>query len=512
MKKLGIFIITLLTFAACSDDYLDRGSLTQLASGNFWLTEQDAQLGINGVYETLQDRVLYSGNLNGQAGIPQHDGLSDNLFNNYKWEGPGRFMEGNVDPAVPFFNNLWTSSYRGIGRANTAIENIALIPDDNISSEAKNDLLGQAYFLRALFYMNLAIYFEEVPLVLEIQTLENAYVPKNSYVEIKSAIDEDFAQAISLLPVSRPQSQLGYATRGAALSLAARWHLYNEDYQQVADLTAQVMTMGYDLFNNYETLFSLAGELSNEIVFSVRFIQDQSNNGETFSSTYEGIPRVNDQPMPNLVDDYYCIDGLPITESPLYNPQNRKQNRDPRLGASVYFEGDIFLNHLNRPFRGNTATGFGRKKYTRDNLSPEGIGVGPPGGQDFYMIRYAEVLLMRAEALAELGQLGEVYELVNQIRARVNMPAIEEVEGSGLGQGDLIDIIRHERRVELAFESLRFFDLKRWGTMEAAYQKAAADPVGPYNPQYRGRRSEVFPIPQNELDANRNLTQNPIWN
>lgn len=512
MKKLGIYIIALLTFAACSDDFLDRGSLTQLASGNFWQTEQDAQLGINGVYQTLQDRALYSGNLNGNAGIPQYDGLSDNLFNNYKFEGPGRFMEGNVDPAVPFFNSFWTSNYRGIGRANTAIENITLISGDNISSEARNDLMGQAYFLRALFYMNLAIYFEEAPLILEVQTLENAYVPKNSYAELKSAIDEDFAQAIELLPMTRPQSQFGYATRGAALSLAARWSLYNKEYQRVADLTAQVMTMGYGLFNNYETLFSLAGELSNEIVFSVRFIQDQSNNGETFSSTFEGIPRVNDQPMPNLVNDYYCIDGLPITESPLYNPQNRKQNRDPRLGASIYFEGDIFLIHLNRPFRGNTATRFGRKKYTRNNLSPEGIGVGAQGGQDFYMIRFAEVLLMRAEALAELGQLGEVYELVNQVRTRVNMPTIEDVEGSGLGQGQLIDIIRHERRVELAFESLRFFDLKRWGTMELAYQRAIADPVGPYNPQYRGRRSEVFPIPQPELDANRNLVQNPIWN
>jgi hypothetical protein len=512
MKKLFIYLTVILTISSCSDDFLDRGSLTQLAEGNFWLTEADAQLGINGVYAALQSRALYSGNLNGNAGIPQYDGLSDNVFNSFKWEGPGIFMEANVDPATPFFNSFWTANYVGIGRANAAISNISNISPDNISEESKGVLLGQAYFLRALFYMNLAVYFEEAPLILEVQTLETAYVPKNSYNEIKLAIEEDLAIAIQTLPNSYPESQFGYATKGAALSLAARWALYNEEYQKVVEFTNETLGLGYGLHNNYGQLFTEAGELSNEIVFSIRFIIDQSNNTETFSGTFLGAPKVDDSPMANLVDAYYCIDGLPISESPLYDPQNRKENRDPRLGASIYFPGDIFLIDLNRPFIGNTPTGFGRRKYTRNQPSPEGIPVFAPGGQDFYLIRYADVLLMRAEALAELGQLGEVYDLVNQVRVRAGMPVIEDVEGSGLSQGQLIDIVRHERRVELAFESLRFFDLKRWGTVEQAYARAAADPVGPFNPQYRGRRSEVFPIPQQELDANRNLVQNPVWN
>ena len=513
MKKIIIYIIVIFTFSACSEDFLDKGSLTQLAEGNFWQTEADGQLGVNGIYAALQNRVLYGGNLNvsNGAGIPQHDALADNTFNNWKFEGLGNFMEGNVNPATAYFNNFWTANYIGIGRANTAIENIARIPDSNISVEARRTLLGQAYFLRALFYMNLAVYFEDAPLILEVQTLETAYVPKNTYEEIRQAINADLDLAIESLPNAYPPNQFGYATRGAALSLAARWYLYNKEYQKVIDLTTPVMGLGYGLHNNYSNLFTEAGELTNEIVFSVRFIQDQSNNGETFSSTFEGIPRVNDQPRPNMVNAYLCIDGLPINQSPLYNPQNRKANRDPRLEASIYFEGDIFLLHLNRPFRGNTATRFARKKYTRNNLSPDGIGVGAAGGQDFYVIRYADVLLMRAEAYAELGQLSEVYPLVNQVRARVDMPTIESVEGSGLSQARLIELVRLERRVELAFEGLRFFDVKRWEMVEEAVARASADPVGPYNPQYSGRRSEVFPIPQQELDANRNLVQNPVW-
>jgi hypothetical protein len=272
------------------------------------------------------------------------------------------------------------------------------------------------------------------------------------------------------------------------------------------------MTLGYKLNPSYAQLFSEAGENSKEIVFSVRFIQDQSDNGETFSATYLGIPKVNVQPMPNLVDAYLCIDGLPINQSPLYKANRRQDNRDPRLGASVYFQGDIFVKYLNRPFAGNTATKFGLKKYIRDDQSADGINPGSPGGQDFYVIRYADVLLMRAEALAESGQLAEVYTLLDQLRTRAGMPTVTKVSGNGLSVDEMIKLIRLERRVEMAFEGLRFFDVKRWGEVAQAYARAKADPVGPYNPQYRNRQSEVFAIPQSEIDSNPNLVQNPIWN
>ncbi|WP_100630282.1 RagB/SusD family nutrient uptake outer membrane protein [Algoriphagus formosus] len=511
MKKF-IYIICLIGLASCSEDYLERGSLTQLAEGNFWQNEKDALLGINGVYEVLQDRVLYSGNLNGIAGIPQHDSFADNTFNNFKFEGPGIFMEGRADPAFGFFNSFWTSLYRGIGRANVAIENIERIPDSNISPESRSALSAQARFLRALFYSHLAVYFEEAPLIQGTQTLEDAYVPKNTYEELRAFVISELRIAADNLPVTYPADQFGYATRGAALSLLARFELYNQNYGEVIRLTNEIMGLGYSLHPDYSELFSEAGEQSSEIIFSVRFIQDQSNNGETFSATFLGIPKVNVQPMPNMVNSYLCLDGLPISESPLYDPQNRKANRDPRLAASVYFEGDIFVQHLNRPFRGNTATSFGLKKYVRDNISAEGIDIFAAGGQDFYVIRYADVLLMRAEALAESGQLNEVYSLLDQIRTRAGMPTVTEVNGTGLSQSELLELVRLERRVELAFEGLRFMDIKRLGIVEEAYARAMADPVGPYNPQYRGRLSEVFAIPQSEIDANPNLVQNPVWN
>lgn len=510
MKKL-LIIVVVLVLTACSKDFLDKHSLTQIGEASFWKNEQDAILGINGIYDVLQDRILYSGNLNGNAGFPMYDGFGDNAFNSYKFEGPGNFMSANIDPSNGFFSALWTSLYKGIGRANVALENIENIPVANIPDASKQVLIGQALFLRAIFYMNLAIHFREVPLVLKVQKLEDAYVPKNTYPEVSDQIVKDLKDAALRLPATYPAAQYGYATKGAALGLLARFQLYNKDYQGVLDATATVLTLGYSLNASYPQLFTEQGEFSKEIIFSVRFNQDASNNTELFSSTFLPVPKVDQQPMPNLVKDYYCTDGKPITTSPLYNPNAPKNNRDPRLIASVYFRNDIFLVDLNRVFTGNTATTYGQKKYIRNTASATGISVFNPGGQDFIVLRYADLLLMRAEALVELNQLTAAYSLINQVRARVNMPTVENAEGQNLDQATLRKIVRHERRVELAFEGLRFFDLLRWGTVAEAFQRVALDNIPGYGAIYRGEKSQVFPIPLSETTANAKLIQNPVW-
>lgn len=526
--KNSLLIIIVLVITGCSKDFLDRRSLVQLGDASFWKNEQEARLGINSIYDALQDRVLYSGTLNATGGASFHmyDCFGDNAFNSYKYEGPGTFMESNIDQSNLLFSNLWTSLYKGIARANAALENLEKIPTANISDANRNSFIGQAKFLRGLFYSHLAVYFQEAPLILKVQKLEEAYVPKNTYAELSAQVIKDFTESVDLLPASYPAGDYGYATKGAALALLARFHLYNKNYQGVLDATTPLLTLGYSLNTNYAQLFTEQGEFSKEVVFSVRFNQDVSNNGELLSATFAGIPKVNYQPMKNLVEDYYCTDGRPIvlsqsplTYNPLYSPGTaannapQKNNRDPRLTASVYFNTDTFLTDLARRFTGNTATKYGLKKYIRKtSVSATGISAGSPGGQDFYVVRYADVLLMRAEAMIELNQLSTAYPLINQVRARVSMPTVESVEGAGLSQAALRNVLRHERRVELAFEGLRYFDLKRWGTLEQAYQRARADAVPAYNPTYMpGGKSEVFAIPLSELTANNNLVQNPLW-
>jgi len=518
MRKI-LIVISVITLTSCSKSFLERSSLTALAEGSFWKSENDVVLGINGIYDVLQDRNLYSGTLNIQASLTMFDCFGDNAFNSYKWEGPGNYMEANADATLGMFNNIWVASYRGIARANTAIENIDKLPLSVLSAEKKAAYAGQARFLRALFYMNIAMYYQDAPLITKVQTLSEAYVAASPYSELAAQINADLKFAADNLPVSYPSTQFGYATKGAALGLQARFSLYNKDYQGVLDATAAMLPLGYTLHTDYAQLFTEAGESSREVVFSVRFNQDVSANNELFSGTFLQAPKIDQQPMKNLVNDYLCTDGKPITTSPLYNPGTptnnapQKNNRDPRLAASVYFRGDAFLTNPNTVvFNSNTATTYGQRKYIRRGNSATGIAPFNPGGQDFYILRYADVLLMRAEAMIELNQLSTAYPLINQVRARVGMPTVETSDGAGLSQAALRAILRRERRVELAFEGLRFMDLKRWGTVQEAFQRAAADVVPSYAPTYRGLKSETFAIPLNDLNANNNLKQNPWWN
>jgi hypothetical protein len=514
MKKIFIVIFISMGLVSCSDDFVSRNSLTQIAEGNFWQSESDAFLALNGVYASLQSGSLYGGSLNGWQGIPGFDGLGDNSFNNFKWEGPGKFMEGIENPTSGPIEAFWNDHYKGIARVNAVIKNVNEISVELVSEETKKELLGQAYFLRSLLYFNLAVFFEEVPLITAPQLLEDAFVAKNTYEEVTAQIATDLKLAVAYLPVSHPSNLYGYATKGAALGLFARVQLYNKDFSGefgVIALTNQLMGLGYSLHPNYSELFSEVGETSNEIVFAVRFLRgDNSGSGETFSGTYLGFPKGDLRPMPNLVNDYYCADGLPISQSPLYDSNNKGANRDPRANASVYFKGDQFMNEPVKIFKGNGPTKFGQRKYIRQGPDAEGNAVFGQGSQDFHVIRYADVLLMKAEALAETGDVSGATDLVNQVRARVGMPSVQDVEGA-VNQQQMIDVVRHERRVEFAFEGSRFMDLKRWGTMQDAFQRVQSDPVGAYNPNYLERRSEVFPIPQSEIDVNPNLVQNPVW-
>lgn len=519
MKKI-LFICLALAFSiGCKKDFLEKHSLTSINAGNFWQTEADGKLGINGILDALQDRTMYSGTLNTYDGaaIPIFDGIGDNCYGNYKGEGPGDFMVGNVDPSKPLFKGLWVSSYKGIARANLALESIPGIPSSAISETSRKTLLAQALFLRSLFYSNLAIYYQDVPLILKLQNIGEAFVPKNTYQEVYDQVVKDLKTAANDLPPSYAPDEAGYPTKDAAWALLARMYLYNKDYQGVLDAISKISVR--PLNPSYAQLFTEQGESSSEILFAVKFLEGASNNGELFSGTFIGIPRVNTQPMPNLVKDYYCTDGKPITASSLYNPGTstnnapQKLNRDPRLLASVYFKNDVFVVDQNKVFAGNTATTYGQKKYVRNKTSAGGVSTFAPGGQDFIILRYADILLMKAEALVELNQLSDVPGLVDQVRARVNMPKVEDVEGKNttLNQADLQKIVRHERRVELAFEGLRFFDLKRWGQMEQAVARAAADNVAGYTPIYQPGKSEVFAIPLTETINNTNLKQNPIW-
>ncbi|MEM6378766.1 MAG: RagB/SusD family nutrient uptake outer membrane protein [Bacteroidota bacterium] len=404
------------------------------------------------------------------------------------------------------------------------MENVPNI--EEVSAEEKAQIVAQAKAIRALMYWHLTEAWDDVPLITTLLGPEELQIPSNDALDIYAQMVADLEEAADVLPEVWSGNDYGKITSGAANALLARVHLFFYGYHGVSDgaqraaaATQKIIDSGvYGLFPDYEQLFTQANEDSEEVVWSIRFSSDLSgNNAEGFSYSFNAVPQSNNYPLQNFVDAFYCTDGLPIDQSPLYDPANYWENRDPRWDATIVYQNEQWLENR-PPFNINPAprrTGYAIDKYVINNN--EGLIQGN-GAQDWYVFRYADVLLMHAEALIETGNTGpEVYDLINQVRQRVNMPTIESVEGSGLSAAELTDILRHERRVELAFENTRFMDLKRWGTMAEAYERSGGDTkIGRNNPilsgvAYQGERSIILPIPQQELDANINLEQHPAW-
>ncbi len=288
MKKIVTLLLIVVLFTNCKEDFLSRSSLTELAEDNFWKNSADAQLGINGIYDVLQDRIMYGGGLNefNGIGLPLYDTFTDNAYNSYKFEGPANYVEGNLDPSGNIFRNFWASNYRGIARANNAIVNIQRMTTQQISDTNKEFLIAQARFLRALFYFNLAVYFEGAPLITTTQTVLTASVPKNTQEEILNQVIADLTFASNVLPVTVAADITGYATKGAAFGLLARVQLFNKNYAAAVAATKAVIDLNYyNLSTPFGTIFTEAGENTREIVFSVKF-QEAAGfaTGSTFSA------------------------------------------------------------------------------------------------------------------------------------------------------------------------------------------------------------------------------------
>lgn len=485
MKKITFQIIGvfLLCTPGCNKSFLDTVNPNTISRENFWQTKSDAIAGIYGVYSVLQQTTLYGWDYR------NFESVSDNGFNEFSGEGYLEISEGRHLPTNSKIMTFYRENYTVINRANEAL---AHITEMDIDESTKNTITGEAFFLRALAYLNLTTLYGNVPLILQPVSFENPYFPNNSREDTRERMIQDLTQAIALLPASNP----GRVTKGAATALLAKYYLYKKDWKNAAQTAHAVINMGYQLHPTYAQLFTVAGEQSKEVIFSVIFQSQVGGKGERFSGGYAASPQPEIRPLPELVDDYEMTDGLSIHESPLYDPNDPYKNRDPRLDYAVLLPGE---NWLGNPYDYNDSdTKFSIQKYVRETTA-----LLTDGPQDFYVIRYADVLLMYAEAQNEnAGPDESVYDAINAVRARVNMPGIQP----GLDKDAMREVVRHERRIELAFEGLRLFDLMRWGIAKEAYAKITF-----HNRTYSSPKHDLFPIPQLEIDNNPLIVQNPGW-
>jgi starch-binding outer membrane protein, SusD/RagB family len=507
-----------MVFAGCSDDFLNPISPNAVSQETFWRTEKDIKLAITGCYSVLQSTHMYNGVHNGNSGFPGLDYATDNGYMTWEYKSGGAIGMGEHSPTDGGVNGMWNISYAGIVRSNRLIANIKNVSNIEISDAARARYIAEAKFLRALHYNNLAILYRDVPLITEPQTLSEAYVSKNNKSEIVNFIINDLKGSVDDLPLPQnlPSAEWGRITRGAGYALLAHIYLNHHMYAEAAEYTKKVLDLNhYELFPNYATLFTSANEQNKEVIFPVCFKRGLNGYGSGFGwFTGTRVPD-NHHPLRNLAEEYYCVDGLPISESPLYNPNLEIENRDPRFNTTLISKGSLWQGKLVANSQ-LALTGYAQRKWVEENTPNVALNQND-SDQDFYVFRLGHVILDRAEALVQAGGYNEaeVLGLINMIRQRVNMPRVQDVEGTGFTKERLMEIIMHERRVETAFEGRRYFDLKRWGKLKEKVDFFNAL-ENARNPALRKRiydepRHNVWPIPQREIDTNPVLVQHAEW-
>lgn len=512
MKKAIVIIIAILTLHSCSKSFLNETNPNTLSESTYWQSAEDVDRALTGCYSALQNAQLYNGSTDyATGGVIRLEVVSDNGYANWDYIDGGSVARGDYSPTDGYVSDLWTGCYRLISRCNDFLANVDRVTE--VAEDSRNTMKSEVRFLRALAYQVLAMAYRDVPLITKTQTLAESKVPKNSNEELNTFIVNELKDISSGTTLPVRAASVGRVERGAALALLAREYLYTKQYTEAAAAAKQVMDLTrYDLKTPYNVLFTQAGEKSNGIIFRVAYAGPGLGVGAAYAGYFKPVPPVGYVALPNLADDFYFKDGMPKATSTMYDPSDELLNRDPRFDATLLCTSSLFMGKAIKA-SDLTPTGYRVRKFT-DEAATSNFDT----GQDFYVIRYAEVLLMRAEALVESGSYdeGEVDNLIDQVRARVNMPSVESVEGTGLSATNLTNLIRHERRVETAFEGLRFFDLKRWGNYEAeavdkymAYDKPLAPAI--QNRLNIGAKHALFPIPQRELDVNRALVQASEW-
>lgn len=464
MKRCFYLSLLLISLAACQGDLL-QAPQTEKSVDNFFSTEVEIESAIDGVYATLQFTGLYNLYLPAIGEIP-----SDNTFDEVPANDGGRY--GQLDefstiPSNDIITTIWKDAYVGIQAANLLLNRIRAVPF--AVPALREARLGELYFIRALLYFNLVRIYGAVPLVLRETTDPTEYFgqPRTSVAEVYAQILQDLQTAIELLP--QGPDQPGRVIQTAAHALLGKVYLTLQRFSQAElHLQAVVEAGGHALQPHPAQVFALDQELNPEILFAVQFASGVNGNAEGSDAFVQFSPSGT-------------INGAKGHNLP---------NRDL---VALYTEGDL----RRTAYVGQTSSGVPFcKKYQRPTTVPE------DGESDWVVLRYAEVLLMLAEAKNELGKAEEAAFYLNQVRLRAGL---KEIYPPTYAARD--EAIELERRLELIGEGHRWFYLLRTGkaiaTMNAWFQQNTRLGIS------IDENDLLMPIPQSQINTDPALEQNP---
>lgn len=533
----------------CSNEFLESVPQNDLSVATFYKTTDDFEKAVNGIYRTLAERETGEGSDEFRY-IPMGDcGTPYATAGKSRWDiwDPGY---GLPNSTWKMTSPVWRTYFRMVNRSNEVLEHIEKAPE-GLNQDLMNQFKGEALFLRALAYFYLTDLYGDVPLHLTIPTVETAQLPRTAKSVVIEQVVTDLSDAITLLPsvtTYRGTANLGRASKGAAQGLLGKVFVFEKRYSEAITVFQTLVASGdYQLTpgsTGFIDQFWPDGDNNVESLFEAQYNTVDGNNYTRFCAT--GLSKMHIKgynyvaPTQAFLDKFETINGGKVTSTyvnstpirvgeqfptlnftyistdPAFNSADPFANRDPRLKWSVLYEGTPYVNEF-MARTGQTGVTYKNGYSEGGNYATVKYICGntfDPTGEDssvnFKILRYADVLLLYAEALLEGdSDIAGAATYINMIRSRasVNMPAI--TLGS---QTEMRTALRDERMRELAFEYMHIYqDLRRWGAyqeeMEAywtANKNGLSNSALSFNPIYL-----LWPIPQDEIDTNPKLTQNP---
>jgi len=522
IRKLLVLVVACMSFWSCTD-ILDQTPTTSLSAGSFYTSAGNINYNLTACYKLLQDNT----NFTWQTLL--FDGMADNAYDWANYIGDRTIAQGPISPTMGgLVSGIYSAMYVKIARCNIFLQILSDYQGSDLTSETNLQWQAEARTIRAWSYFTLYKFYGSVPLVTQPLTMENKLQPKADASQILAQINEDLDFAIANLPDKAYLNTEGRFVKSSAQVLKTRVLLFDaygdngaaksDVMTQVKNTAKEIMDKGYyGITSSYRGLF--VGELgmqtnNREYIFTINYLQP--NNTVTFAFGWSlakcllytaESPGGSVLPLKNFGEEYEYIDGTPFsTSNPLYDPEDKFKNRDPRAAYIMYDQIVTFENGF-KVTNPRSVTGYSFWKFF-SAADAQDFNSSTKDGSDWIAMRYAEVLLNYAEAANEVdGPTADVYSAINQIRNRENvkMPPLT----AGLSKDQMRDAIRHERRIELAFEGFRYDDLKRWKIAEQKLNMTQEEGVVS---RFFAKKNYHFPLPQGEIDLNQGtLVQNPDY-
>jgi tetratricopeptide (TPR) repeat protein len=519
MKKIlniniTVLLITLLFTFGCQKNVLDTVNPNAQTTQTFWQTADDAVKGINAAYGSL---IIDGSYMRFSQIIEVTRG--DDATSNSPWDQIYNCGKFNLASSGFTSGIAWTAYYQGILRTN---EVLFYVPKITMDANLKNRILGQAYFLRGLYYFHLADFYKNVPMPLTpAQSSSDYTVAQQPQAIVWQQVVNDFQAAIGLLPTSYASlnsvdNQVGRATQGAAMAYLGKTYLFTKNYTAAAQQFKAVIDMGiYSLMPNYYDNFFLNAENNAESIFEVQFSRSAGGTDLGWGGDpSSGWGRTSARAVTFGAASFGFGDVQP--SQALYNEYLQETTTtggvDPRLDVTMFYNktgATLYGVNFATAYAGSSSlSALWCHKYENSDIG-QANEYDWRSGINERLMRYADVLLMYAECLNEQGNTAAAYPYIQQVRARAKLANLAVVK-PGLTQAQMRDQLAHERFLEFSLEGHRFDDIVRWGWLsdptKLAFLKARDPEFNTYNP---GR--EYLPIPLNEIQTNPGVVQNPSY-